>query len=144
MRIALFISLLFGFSSVLGCDIDDRCGDDYELIDRVCEPIADTSSDTSTETEPADDAGSDDAGTDDTGLGMDCTSDGNECAGQDADYCAMKPTSDVGYCTHENCMTDPDDCPDGYQCCSLPSGAGGAKFCSTDADYAAMGAMCQS
>jgi len=81
-----------------------------------------------------------DAGDLPSGLGEVCKAE-EDCAGFDADYCAMDPAAGEGFCTITDCSPNPDDCPEGYLCCafiitSVP------YFCTTEADHAAMGGMC--
>ncbi len=128
MRIFKTISLMMLLLWVTSCAPDDRCGNDFNYIDGACVPIEDTE----TSTDPPEDSGPVDAG---DGLGEICTTDGNECAGFDADYCLLQPGADEGYCTYEDCTTDPDNCSAGYSCCMMASSS---SFCATDEDYQTM------
>jgi hypothetical protein len=52
----------------------------------------------------------------DSGIGTEC-SDDTDCAGLEADLCALNPmdTEEPGYCTLVDC--EPGECPGDYQCC---------------------------
>jgi hypothetical protein len=83
-----------------GCLLGDRCGPDQVLKGGVCVPVLT-------------DAGSpDDEGPD--GLGETCTAH-VDCTGP-ADFCAVYPGDDTGYCTFQDCDLVENDCPDGYFC----------------------------
>jgi hypothetical protein len=58
-----------------------------------------------------------------TGLGNACATDA-DCAGKDADYCAVNLLTKEGICTIK-CADSADICPDTYTCCNLPSSMGG-------------------
>jgi hypothetical protein len=111
--------------SWLGCSIDDgdRCPDGYFYVPEIlacCVEgevyVADAGicreppEPPDTETDE-DDGGAD--GGDPSGLWEPCNAQ-EECEGFDADYCAINPLTDEGYCTIE---CEVGDCPDGSQCC---------------------------
>lgn len=154
------IAAVFGALGLAGCTIDDsdRCPDGLRWSEEYasCEcPVGDgyyiqtdpddaaeyeclpctadsTSPDCDTDTEPADTETDDPDGGGDTGIGTVCE-DESDCAGLEADYCALNPLApaDPGYCTFEDCA--PGGCPGGYQCCDL-SGLGLTIACLTDED----------
>jgi hypothetical protein len=76
-------------------------------------------------------------------MGDPCTADGEECAGLEADYCAIQPGGEDGYCTLTGCTPSPDSCPGEYLCCDFPEGFGIDNFCVTESDFEVMGSMCQ-
>lgn len=130
--------LLLGLA---GCSPTDgeRCGAGFVWRDNTCfedEPI-------DTDTGSAADAGPDGGDDGPTGMGEVCTEDGEECAGFEADYCAIQPGNDEGYCTITGCAAAPDNCPDGYLCCDFPDGFDIENFCVTEADFELMSSMCQ-
>ena len=92
---------------------------------------ADTASDSSTDAAPS-------------GLGATCEGDA-DCAGYDADYCAIAPGESEGYCTEADC--DPGGCASGYQCCDCTASSlvdGVACLTDDDAELAgAAGCTCE-
>lgn len=170
IRVGACLPLMVAVGALIGCtpSADERCDEGFvwdgashtclceddgvwDSDDRVCRP-RDTDTDTGTGT--GHDAGNGDGGADsgdtDTGTeelpagqGDDCvTTDSVPCPGE-ADYCAVQPGSTQGYCTMQGCVKEPaDDCPTGFRCCyftisPIPD------FCATEADFTAMGAMCE-
>ena len=123
-------------AGLLGCDptADERCGDGYVWRDNTCFPIEEDDSDTG-------EADGGDTGGPPFGLGEPCTDGGDECSGFEADYCALQPGHDTGYCTVDGCSTDPDDCYGEYTCCDFPY-SGVPNFCVTPEDYEVLGSTC--
>jgi hypothetical protein len=52
-----------------------------------------------------------------------------DCAGKDANYCAMDPTNGIGFCTIKDCTVSPDNCPKEYKCCQLPKAINYPNLC---------------
>jgi hypothetical protein len=126
-----------------GCNptADERCGGGYVWKDGTCIPEgeADTGTESGENTDA--DAGDADGGDGPSGLGVECSEDGGECEGFEADYCALQPGQETGYCTVANCSTDPDDCYGEYSCCDFPY-SGVPNFCVTPEDYEILGSTC--
>ncbi len=82
------------------------------------------------------DSASDSDGID--GLGTECTDD-SACAGLEASFCAVNPTTGSGYCTLLDCAAP--DCPTGYQCCDCTASQAVAQeiACLTDDDATLVG-----
>ncbi|MDD5306173.1 MAG: hypothetical protein PHU25_02520 [Deltaproteobacteria bacterium] len=128
---------------LIGCTPSDseRCQSGYLFHPEngSCQPIEDGGTDSETSNL---DAGNPDAGNPDggdtgdlpTGLGESCT-DNEQCADYEADYCAINPLTQEGFCTVENCTVSPDDCPQGYRCCDSPESYGQPNLCILPADY---------
>ncbi len=117
--------------SLAGCNptAADRCGTryEYEPETRSCRLIEDAGTDT--------DTGEIDTDTElPTGFGKYCTSDA-DCAGLEADHCAIDPETQDGFCTVKNCTVQPNDCPVGYMCCDSPESFGQPNACISQADY---------
>jgi len=126
---------------VVGCapTDDERCGSGFVWQENTCFEEDGTDSDTG----PAGDGGADGGGELPTGLGETCTDEGGECDAYEADYCAIQPGGDTGYCTVLGCSASPDNCPGEYLCCDFPDGFDIDNFCVTEADLELMGSMCQ-
>ena len=105
-----------------GCEMSDgdRCpnGYHYDPINTVCEVCAEDEvwNETTYACEADTDSGTDTGtgGEAPTGLGEPCQSDA-DCAGYEADFCAVNPMSGDGYCTIEDCALG--ECPAPYLCC---------------------------
>ena len=89
-----------------GCLLGDRCGPDQVLQDGICVPVH-TDGGSQTDGGLQYDA-------DLTGLGETCSAH-EDCPGS-ADFCAVYPGDDTGYCTLQDCDLEENDCPDGYFC----------------------------
>jgi hypothetical protein len=130
---ALSLSLFVLALLASGCvSEEDACDPGMELIDGNCVPVND------------DDGGTQDDGGNGTdvdlpaGMGDACTT-SDECS-LDADYCAFNPMAGTGYCTLQDCTTEPDDCPEGHCCFDFSIfGPDYPTACLTDEDCAAMG-----
>ncbi len=131
MSISRIALSLFGSAAlVAGCTMSsgDRCPSGYhwdpdntvckkcdedEVWDTEgyeCLPDSDTGTGTGGGTDT--DTESDSGGV--SGMGESCSSD-DDCSDYDADYCAINPMTQEGYCTIDDCA--PGGCPAGYQCC---------------------------
>ncbi len=118
---------------------DERCGDDffYDEETKSCKQTtpADTGDDTEEEDGGPQDSGADDAGDAiSTGMGEYCESD-EDCAGYDADFCALDPFTQAGGCTIKNCIEEPDNCPPGWVCCNFPDGFMYPDICMPESRY---------
>lgn len=109
------------------CSIDDPCGKGWKYKGGACvkpttatKPTTTPAVDATTDLEAGDDA-SEKAAL--TGLGNPCTTD-PECAGKDADYCAVNLITKKGMCTIK-CADSAVTCPDTFTCCKLPASMGG-------------------
>lgn len=123
MRLVKMSVWCLGFLAVCGCIPDDaeRCREGFVLIDADCWPATDTVYDTDSSLEPDTETGSNGQHTP-TGLGDACTS-SEDCAGKEADYCALDPAKpdEPGGCTLSNCNPGPTICPQhlGLVCCAF-------------------------
>ncbi len=119
-------------------DGDERCGDngEYAWDGMTCQKIEDVATDSDT-TQTAIDASTDSG--DPVGLGEPCTEAGGECAELEASYCTASSHSPDGYCTIQDCLTKPDDCPPDYLCCDFDDAiSDGPNFCAQDENYATL------
>jgi hypothetical protein len=108
--------------AVASCSVgSNKCGNGFYETQGACKKGVATGGTTSTAINDADlDGLAGDGSTETvTGMGDECTTQ-SDCAGKDANYCALDPTSGVGLCTIEDCTTSPDNCPSGYRCCQMP------------------------
>jgi len=162
----LFVLVLLPLTGA-SCAPDDakRCGDGFRWDSELntCFKSAPAAGETDAGTDASgngasgsgagedssDDAGAGTGGGDEPadtpqGLGDVCTDGGGQCAGLEADYCAVQPGQPEGFCTVQGCSTSPDDCPDGYRCCAFSGFASSyPDFCITDEMYGLMGPMCE-
>lgn len=135
---------LIALTMALGCEAEDSCDAGQERVQGLCVPEDDepsagrggkdsgASSDAGAKTKDSgsgkdggkDGDGGKDAATSkpacseerDAILGETCMSDDDcNCA---APYCAKMPGQTMGFCT-VFCESEPDDCPDGYNCFDL-------------------------
>jgi hypothetical protein len=73
-----------------------------------------------------------------SGLGKSCTQ-SEECAGLDASYCAVDPSTKKGTCTIQNCR--PKGCPKGLTCCDCKV-IGLPVFCIPDEALGKLQGLC--
>jgi hypothetical protein len=57
-----------------------------------------------------------------------------ECENKEAKYCLKDMGAETGYCTKEDCVVEPDDCPSDYSCCDFSIG-GIPNFCADEETY---------
>jgi len=143
---------------VTACDIPDkeRCGKNYIYkkigANSACYPV-DAGNTGDQDGAPPKDNGADgdgDAGEDGgdggdaspTGMGVTCKEQG-DCAGYDADYCAINPTTQEGGCTIQDCTLSPDSCPKDWKCCDFPEAIAYPVMCIPQDEYDQIGStMC--
>ncbi len=122
--------------------------------DSCVEVEEDTATDTDTDSDIDAGGGADGGDSDDSddtqdtgdtateGFGVECSQESDCAEFEVADFCALNPLSQQGYCTLENCEAD--DCPDTWRCCDCTSLLGWVAC--LDDGYAAtaekMGCIC--
>ena len=137
MKTNWFCAVVLVFTSACSFHDDERCGEGYVYDGSACVVPVDTES--SADTQGRTDTGSI---TDVEGYGKVCTSD-KDCAGLEADYCAMMPGDSEGGCVVSNCSATPDDCPEPFVCCQFPESLGVPSLCLPQEQYDEYSAYCQ-
>ncbi len=134
LSLPMIVVLVLCWSSC-SLDDDDRCGEGFIWENNTCYPVQEQ------DTTPVPDGGTDTDTDLPSGMGKVCTEAGGECANEEADYCVLQPGNLEGYCSLQDCIADPNNCPGTYICCDF-SIDGIPNFCASKEDFELMTSMC--
>jgi hypothetical protein len=108
------------------CGKQGYCDSDYFKKDKLCYKKTSVKPDASTpikDAEMAEEGGDAESAKVPTGFADSCTTN-EQCAGKEADYCAVNPLEGKGMCTVRGCNSN-DECPSDYYCCLAKEELGG-------------------
>jgi hypothetical protein len=120
--LAKTVFVIAGALAVVSCTVgEDKCGKGFKEKLGACAKVTATGGRTSVASTDADLDALGEENQPETVSGLhDSCQDQSDCANKGADYCAVDPTTGIGFCTIKDCTVNPDSCPGEYLCCKLP------------------------